>query len=147
MPIPNSHPEAMKSTFAKFWADAEQSERKDLLEKECYEIVDLPAGEKIIKFKWVYAVKGSSKGHVVRFKARLTARGDLVDIDDLDFDDVFSPVVSWEGVRTYLAIQFFWDSFHYSWTSIWPTCMPIWTRQCTWKHQKILVYRKEKSSS
>ena len=63
-----------------------------------------PAGEKIIKFKWVYAVKGSSKGHVVRFKARLTARGDLVDVEDLDFDDVFSPVVSWEGVRTYLAL-------------------------------------------
>ena len=65
VPIPNSHPEAMRSTFAKFWADAEQSERKGLLEKGCYEIVDLAAGEKIIKFKWVYAVKGSSKGHVV----------------------------------------------------------------------------------
>jgi len=104
VPIPNSHPEAMRSTFAKFWADAEQCERKGLLEKGCYDIVDLPAGEKIIKFKWVYAVKGSSKGHVVRFKARLTARGDLVDVEDLDFDDVFSPVVSWEGVRTYLAL-------------------------------------------
>ena len=40
----------------------------------------------------------------MRFNARLTARGDLVDIDDLDFDDVFSSVVSWEGVRTYLAL-------------------------------------------
>ena len=44
MPIPNSHPKAMRSTFAKFWADAEQYERKGLLEKGCYEIVDLPAG-------------------------------------------------------------------------------------------------------
>jgi hypothetical protein len=84
--------------------DSGARSRKGLLEKGCYEIVDLPAGEKIIKFKWVYAVKGSSKGHVVRFKARLTARGDLVDVEDLDFDDVFSPVVSWEGVRTYLAL-------------------------------------------
>ena len=40
----------------------------------------------------------------MRFKARLTARGDLVDTEELDFDDVFSPVVSWEGVLTYLTL-------------------------------------------
>ena len=104
VPIPNSHSEAMKSTFAKFWSDAKQAERKGLLDKDCYKIVDLAEGEKSIKFKWVYAVKGSSKGYVVRFKARLTAKGDLVDTEELDFDDVFSPVVSWKGVRTYLAL-------------------------------------------
>ena len=45
-----------------------------------------------------------SNGRVVRFKARLTARGDLVDAEELDFQDVFSPVVSWPGLRVFLAL-------------------------------------------
>ena len=45
-----------------------------------------------------------SNGRVVRFKARLTARGDLIDAEELDFQDVFSPVVGWQGLRIVLAL-------------------------------------------
>ena len=102
--IPQSAEGAMRSTHAKFWKDAMDSENKGLKEKDCYDICDLPEGETVIPFKWVYAVKVDSNGRIIRFKARLTARGDLVDVEELDFQEIFSPVVSWTGVRTYLAL-------------------------------------------
>ena len=66
--------------------------------------VNVPPGTKIIPGKWVYAIKVDSTAKVVRFKARLTARGDLVDAEELDFQDVFSPVVGWQGLRIFLAL-------------------------------------------
>jgi hypothetical protein len=64
------------------------SENKGLKEKDCYDICDLPEGETVIPFKWVYAVKVDSNGRIIRFKARLTARGDLVDVEELDFQEI-----------------------------------------------------------
>ena len=104
--IPNTHPQAMKSAFSILWARAEKSETDGLKKKDTYEIVDeisLPPGTKIIPGKWVYAIKVDSNGKVVRFKARLTARGDLVDAEELDFQDVFSPVVGWQGLRIFFS--------------------------------------------
>ena len=45
----------------------------------------------------------------VRVKARLTARGDLVDAEELDFQEIFSPVVSWPGLRIFLALTVLLD--------------------------------------
>jgi hypothetical protein len=94
--IPKSHVQATKSTFVIHWTRAEESEISGLKKKDTFELVDeinVPPGTKIIPGKWVYAIKVDSNGKVVRFKARLTARGDLVDAEELDFQDVFSPVV------------------------------------------------------
>ena len=49
-------------------------------------------------------MKADSTGRVVRFKARLTAGGDKFDASDLDFQEIFSPVVSREGMQTRLAL-------------------------------------------
>ena len=58
----------------------------------------------VIPHLWIFTVKATSSGRVARFKSRFTARGDQYDSSDLDFQEIFSPVVSWEGVRTYLAL-------------------------------------------
>ena len=105
--VPKSHSQATHSALSFYWVKAEESELKGIKYKDCYEIIDIedvPAGESIIPAKWVYAVKLNSNGKIVRFKARLTARGDLVDIEDLDFQDIYSPVVSWPGFRIFLAL-------------------------------------------
>ena len=52
----------------------------------------------------MYAVKVDSNERIICFKARLTVRGDLVDVEELEFQEIFSPVVSRTGVRTYLAL-------------------------------------------
>ena len=110
--IPKSHVQATKSAFVIQWTKAEESEITGLKRKDTYEIVDeinVPPGTKIIPGKWVYAIKVDSNGKVVRFKARLTARGDLVDAEELDFQDVFSPVVGLPGLRMFLALTVLLD--------------------------------------
>ena len=72
----------MHTGFSIYWARAENFESEGLKKKDTYELVDeinVPPGTRIIPGKWVYAIKVDSNGRVVRFKARLTAFGDLVD--------------------------------------------------------------------
>ena len=77
--VPKSHVQATKSAFVIQWTKAEDAEITGLKRKDTFEIVDdinVPPGFKIIPGKWVYAIKVDSNGKVVRFKARLNARGD-----------------------------------------------------------------------
>jgi hypothetical protein len=105
--IPKTHVKAIKSAFSIQWAKAEKSENEGVKKKDTFEIVDkinVPPGCKIIPDKWIHAIKLDSTGRVVRFKARLTARGDLEDAEELDFQDAFSTVVGWQGLRSFLAL-------------------------------------------
>jgi len=104
VPIPRTYEEAMRSTFREYWKKAIDEEIEGLKKRGVFIPSTLPDGEVVLPHLWVFAVKADSTGRVVRFKARLTARGDKFDASDLDFQEIFSPVVSWEGMRTYLAL-------------------------------------------
>jgi len=104
VPIPRTYEEAMRSSFRHYWIKAIEEEIEALKKRGVYESTQLPDDEIPLPHLWVFAVKADSTGRVVRFKARLTARGDQYDSSDLDFQEIFSPVVSWEAVRTYLAL-------------------------------------------
>jgi len=104
VPIPRTYEEAMRSSFRQYWIKAIEEEIAALKKRGVFIPTNLPEDEIALPHLWVFAVKADSTGKVVRFKARLTARGDQYDASDLDFQELFSPVVSWEGVRTYLAL-------------------------------------------
>ncbi len=53
--------------------------------------------------KWVLTKKRDKKGHVVKYKARLVARG-FTQRPGLDYDKMFSPVVRFETIRVLLAM-------------------------------------------
>ena len=57
-----------------------------------YELADLPHGQKAIKNRWVFDLKSDG-----RKKARLVAKG-FSQVEGLDFDEIFSPVVRFESV-------------------------------------------------
>ena len=63
-----------------------------------FELVDHPRDQKVIKNQWVFDVK--SDGHK---KACLVAKG-FSQVEGLDFEQVFSPVVHFETVRLMLAL-------------------------------------------
>jgi hypothetical protein len=62
-----------------------------------------PSGFKAVRCKWVYKVKTNSDGTVARYKARLVAQG-CIQMQGVDYDQTFSPVVKYDSIRTVLAI-------------------------------------------
>ena len=63
-----------------------------------FEIVDRPKGTNIVKNHWVFDIKSNSWK-----KARLVTKG-FSQIEGLDFDQIFSPVVRFETVCLILAL-------------------------------------------
>jgi len=68
-----------------------------------WELVDPPAGCRPIGLKWVYKVKRDERGAIVKYKARLVARG-FVQHEGIDFEEVFALVARMESVHLLLAM-------------------------------------------
>ncbi|GAA5883512.1 hypothetical protein JCM1840_004243 [Sporobolomyces johnsonii] len=67
------------------------------------ELVDLPPGRKAIAVKWVLLIKRDSDGQIIKYKARLVARGDM-QIDGVDYDETHSSTVRLTTVRLIFAL-------------------------------------------
>src|SRR6266508_7002690 len=83
---------------------AMQDEMQSLEKNYTWELVNLPKEKKTIRCKWIFKRKeGISPTEKARYKARLVARG-YSQIPDIDFNDVFSPVVKHSSIHTLLSI-------------------------------------------
>jgi len=80
------------------WRNAQFEELEALKKRDVYELSDLPPGHKAIRNRWVFDLKSDGCK-----KARLVAKG-FSQIEGLDFDEIFSPVVRFESVRTIIAL-------------------------------------------
>ena len=56
-----------------------------------WELVSQPKSKKPINVKWIYKIKTNPEGKVVKYKARLLARGFLQKAG-IDYREVFAPV-------------------------------------------------------
>ena len=82
----------------KEWKAACQQELNSLRARDVYDLVNPPSGRKIIKNRWVFDVKTDG-----RKKARLVAKG-FSQVEGIDFEDIFLPVVRYETVWLILAL-------------------------------------------
>jgi len=80
------------------WRAACQREIETLLKRNVFDIVECPSGRRVIKNCWVFDVKPDG-----RKRARLVAKG-FSQVEGMDFDQIFSPVVRFETVRLILAL-------------------------------------------
>ena len=82
----------------KEWKAACYEEMESLDKCDVFELTDLPKGHKTIGCRWVFNVKGDS-----RKRARLVAQG-FSQVEGVDYNELFSPVVQFESVHLMLAL-------------------------------------------
>jgi len=89
---------AMKPQDQKEWRLACQQELDSLKEHNVFELADLPKGHKTIGNHWVFDIKSDKHK-----KARLVAKG-YRQVEGIDYNEIFSPVVHYETVQFMIAL-------------------------------------------
>jgi hypothetical protein len=105
---PLSYSDAVARPDASVWRDAMDREKQSLHDMGAFEEVNLPAGEKTIGLKWVYAHKTDEFGANIKGKekARLVAQG--FNQRPGQYDETYAPVAKMASVRILLT----WAAVH-----------------------------------
>lgn len=98
---PKSQGQAMNSKEREHWLNAEGKEVGSLSTQGTWELV--PPGKfdpkVVMGCKWVYKVKRSSTGEVLKYKARLVAQG-FSQIRGVNYEETYSPVARQQTVMS-----------------------------------------------
>ncbi|GFU88258.1 hypothetical protein TNCV_846511 [Trichonephila clavipes] len=86
--IPNCYKQAIRSRDASKWRDAMDKEINVMMERKVWVLVDHPDNIKILENRWVYTIKYDENNKIVRYKARLVARGNT-QLRGESFDEIF----------------------------------------------------------
>ncbi len=101
--VPRSVPEAMRSVYAKFWAEAIIDEWLSIIGNDTWVLVEREPWMKVIPCKWIFTIKTDSDGVPTRFKARLVAGGHR-QVEGVDYDETFAPVSRHTTLRTMISV-------------------------------------------
>ena len=71
-----------------------------------HSLVDLPDDQRTIENIWIFNKKTDVDGNVTVYKAQLVAKG-FRQVQEVDYDDIFSLVVMFKSVRIKFAIATF----------------------------------------
>ncbi|CAA7029323.1 unnamed protein product [Microthlaspi erraticum] len=101
---PKSYAEAQRSKDKVLWNGAEDEEMDSLHKNHTWDLADRPKDQKVIGCRWLYRLKpGIPEIELPRHKARLVAKG-YAQIEGIDYNDVFAPVVKHVSIRIMLSI-------------------------------------------
>ena len=100
---PRTYKEAMARSDAADWDAACEDEIRNFQMMGVYDIVPRPEDRKVIGSKWVLRRKRGPDGSVQKYKARIVAQG-FTQVEGLDYDQTFAPVVKLSTFRAILAI-------------------------------------------
>jgi len=100
-----TYAQAMARPDADKWLEAMHAELAAFEVTGTWEpdLVDLPDGRRAVGAKWVLVIKRDAEGRVIKYKARLVARGDQ-QVEGLDFGDTHSSTVRLTTCRLLFAI-------------------------------------------
>lgn len=100
---PTTYTEALASEQHEEWQQAINAELLSITQNEVWHEVEPPPGVKPLTTKWVFKIKTGPQGQIERFKGRLCVRGFEQQLG-IDFEEVFSPVMRHNRLRTLLSL-------------------------------------------
>ena len=100
IPTPKSYKYALRLPQ---WQEAMKQELKALHDNHTWTLVPRPTDNNVIGSKWIFKIKFKEDGSIERHKARLVAQG-YTQVEGLDYEETFSPVVRPTTIRLVLAI-------------------------------------------
>jgi hypothetical protein len=103
---PCSYKKAMKSPDKSHWLLATNKEFSSLTSKNTWHLVPLVSPMRTIGCSWKYKIKRDNNGAIIKYKARLVARGDM---QSVDYSSVFAPTVRYTTLRVLLALACYHD--------------------------------------
>jgi hypothetical protein len=95
--------QALRSVDKRHWRFALDAEHEQLVDASTWTLVPRSEARNVISGKWVFKIKKNADGTIERYKARWVARG-FSQKHDIDYTEVFAPVIRYSSVRTLLAI-------------------------------------------
>ena len=85
------------------WIKAMREKMNSLWENDTYELTEPSKRRKALKKKWVFRLKNDDE-KLLKYKDRLMVKG-FSQIQGIDFDEIFSPVVKMCSIRTILGLE------------------------------------------
>jgi hypothetical protein len=105
---PMTFAEAMMDPDSEKWQSAMRSEIDSMDDNPVWNLVDQPDGVKPIECKWIYKKKRDIDGNVHIHKSRLVPKG-FRQVQGVDYDETFSPVVMLKSIRIIIVIAAYFD--------------------------------------
>ena len=96
--------EAMNGPYSDQFADAAREEIKTLEDIDAWDKIKREKWMNVLKSTWAFKVKRFPNGLIRKFKGRFCVRGDM-QLEGVDFEETFAPVVNWVTVRTLLVLS------------------------------------------
>jgi hypothetical protein len=101
--IPVTYQEAMNSKFHAQWAQAVKDEMEQLIKLRVFTVVPIPDNRHLMDSKYVFTTMINSANEVVKFKARLCARG-FTQLAGIDYTDTYSSVAPIAVIKAILVV-------------------------------------------
>ena len=106
---PTNNEEVMMSLDSDKWLEAMKSEMGSMYENKVWTLVDLPDDRQGIENKWIFKRKTDADSSVTIYKARIVAKWFFRQVQGVDYDETFSPIVMLKSVRIMLAVAAFYE--------------------------------------
>ncbi|KAI7945710.1 hypothetical protein MJO29_012098 [Puccinia striiformis f. sp. tritici] len=100
---PNSYREAMASELSEKWRLACKIELGMMDELSVWEVVAYSDDMELLGSRWVFAIKRSQDGDILRFKARVVAQG-FTQVQGQNFEKTFAPTPTFASLRLLFAM-------------------------------------------
>lgn len=101
--VPLTVEEAKESDDWHNWKGAMQEEFSSLIANNTWSLIELPRNKNLVDCKWIFKIKRNDHGNIVRYKARLVARG-FTQVKGFDYGETYAPVTRLSTFRVLLVI-------------------------------------------